>query len=67
MTGQEYVVSIRKLHMKVYMFGKQVECPADDPILRPALNSVRATLTAALPQVRDAVPVQTVDEALLAP
>ncbi len=42
MTGEEYVVSIRKLHMKVYMFGKQVECPADDPI--PALGAAHIRL-----------------------
>jgi len=43
MTGEQYVQSIRDLKMKVYLFGKQVESPADDPILRPSLNSVRMT------------------------
>ena len=43
MTGQQYIESIRALNMEVYMFGKRVENPVDDPILRPALNSVRMT------------------------
>lgn len=43
MTGKEYIESLRKLNLKVYMFGKQVENPVDDPILRPSVNSVRMT------------------------
>ena len=43
MTGEQYIESIRNLNMEVYMFGKRVECPVDDPILRPSLNSVRMT------------------------
>lgn len=43
MTGKEYVESLRKLNLKVYMFGKQIENPVDDPILRPSVNCVRMT------------------------
>ena len=43
MTGEQYIESIRKLNMQVYMFGKKIESPVDDPILRPSLNSVRMT------------------------
>ncbi|MBQ9932248.1 MAG: 4-hydroxybutyryl-CoA dehydratase [Ruminiclostridium sp.] len=43
MTGKEYVESLRKMNMRVYMFGKKVENPVDDPILRPSVNSVRMT------------------------
>ena len=43
MTGEQYIESIRKLNMQVYMFGKKIENPVDDPILRPSLNSVRMT------------------------
>ena len=43
MTGEEYIESIRKRKMQVYLFGKKVEDPVDDPILRPSLNSVRMT------------------------
>ena len=42
-TGAEYIASIGKMKVQVYMFGKKVERPVDDPILRPSLNSVRMT------------------------
>ena len=54
MTGAEYIESIRAMKMEVYMFGKRVECPVDDPILRPSLNSVRMTYDLAQdPQYED--------------
>ena len=54
MTGEQYIESIRKLNMQVYMFGKKVECPVDDPILRPSLNSVRMTYDLAqMPEYED--------------
>lgn len=43
MTGEQYVESIRKMNMQIYMFAQKVENPVDNPILRPSLNSVRAT------------------------
>ena len=43
MTGEQYIESIRKIPMEIYMFGKKVEDPTNDPILRPSLNSVRMT------------------------
>ena len=43
MTGAQYIESIRKIPMEIYMFGKKVENPVDNPILRPSLNSVRMT------------------------
>ena len=43
MTGEQYIESIRSLNLQVYMFGKKIDCPVDDPILRPSLNSVRMT------------------------
>ncbi len=43
MTGEQYIESIRKLKMEVYMFGNRVENPVDDPILRPSLNAVKMT------------------------
>ena len=43
MTGEQYVESIRKMNMDIYMFGKKIDNPVDDPILRPSLNSVRMT------------------------
>lgn len=43
MTGEQYVESIRKMNMQIYMFGEKVENSVDNPILRPSLNSVKAT------------------------
>ena len=31
MTGNEYVESMRKLNLQVYMFGEKIEHPVDDP------------------------------------
>jgi len=43
MTAEEYIESLRKLNLKVYMFGEQVENVVDHPILRPSLNAVAKT------------------------
>lgn len=54
MTGEQYIESMRKMNMQVYMFGKKIENPVDDPILRPSLNSVRATYDLAqIPEYKD--------------
>ena len=54
MTGEQYIESIRALNMQVYMFGKKIDNPVDDPILRPSLNSVRATYDLAqMPEYQD--------------
>ncbi len=54
MTGEQYIESIRAMKMNVYMFGKKVESPVDDPILRPSLNSVRMTYDLAqMPEYED--------------
>ena len=58
MTGEQYIESMRKLNLQVYMFGKKVECPVDDPILRPSLNSVRMTYDLAqMPEYQDLMTV----------
>lgn len=43
MTGEQYVESIRKLKLNIYMLGEKIDSPVDDPILRPSLNSVKMT------------------------
>ena len=54
MTGEQYLESIRKLNMEIYMFGKRIDNPVDDPILRPSLNSVRMTYDLAqMPEYED--------------
>ena len=58
MTGQEYIDSIRKLKLRVYMFGEEVDNPVDNPILRPSLNSVRMTYDLAqMPEHEDLMTV----------
>ena len=54
MTGEQYVESIRKMNMQIYMFGEKIENPVDNPILRPSLNSVKATYDLAqMPEYED--------------
>ena len=43
MNAKEYEESLRKLKLKVYMFGKRIENVVDDPIIRPSMNAVAAT------------------------
>jgi 4-hydroxybutyryl-CoA dehydratase/vinylacetyl-CoA-Delta-isomerase len=43
MTKEQYVESLRKLNLKVYMFGELVENPVDHPIIKPSMNSVGMT------------------------
>ena len=58
MTGEQYIESIRKLNMEIYIFGKRIENPVDDPILRPSLNSVRMTYDLAqMPEYEDLMTV----------
>lgn len=54
MTGEQYVESIRKMNMQIYMFGEKVASAVDNPILRPSLNSVKATYDLAqMPEYED--------------
>ena len=53
-TGEQYVESIRAMKMEIYMFGEKITSAADDPILRPSLNSVKATYDLAhMPEYED--------------
>ena len=62
MTGEQYIESIRKIKMEIYMFGKKIDNPVDDPILRPSLNSVRMTYDLAqMPEYEDLMTV-TLDD-----
>jgi len=42
-TGREYIESLRKRKLTVYLFGEKIENPVDHPIIRPSINSVAAT------------------------
>ena len=62
MTGEQYVESMRKMKLNVYMFGEKVENVVDNPILRPSLNSVKMTYDLAQdPQYKDLMTV-TLDD-----
>ena len=38
MTKDEYIASLRKLKIQVYMFGEKIDNPVDHPMIRPSLN-----------------------------
>ena len=58
MTGEQYVESIRKMNMQIYLFGEKIENPVDNPIIRPSLNSVKATYDLAqMPEYEDLMTV----------
>lgn len=62
MTGEEYVESMRNLKLNIYMFGEKIDNPIDHPILRPSLNSVRATYDLAqMPEYEDLMTVTLED------
>lgn len=42
-TGKDYIESLRKLKLNLYMFGEKIENPVDHPIIRPSLNAVALT------------------------
>ena len=51
---EQYIESLRKLNLKVYMFGELVDNVVDHPIIRPSLNSVAATYEfAQIPEYED--------------
>jgi len=43
MTREEYIESLRKLNLKVFLFGQKVENTIDHPMIRPSMNSVAMT------------------------
>ena len=47
-TGAQYVESLRKLNLNIYMFGEKVESPVDHPIIIPSMNAVALTYDLAL-------------------
>jgi 4-hydroxybutyryl-CoA dehydratase/vinylacetyl-CoA-Delta-isomerase len=56
-TAKEYVESLKKLNLKVYMFGKLVENPTENPVIKPSLNSI--TMTYALAQQEEYKDIMT--------
>ena len=42
-TREEFIESLRRMKMQVYLFGEKIENPVDHPIIRPSLNSLAMT------------------------
>lgn len=54
MTGEQYLESMRKLQLSIYLFGEKIQQSEASPILLPSLNSVKATYDLAQdPQYKD--------------
>ena len=47
-TGAQYIESLRKLNLNLYMFGEKIESPVDHPIIIPSMNAVAMTYDLAL-------------------
>ena len=43
MTKDQYIESLRKMNLKVYLMGEKIENPVDHPMIRPSMNSVAMT------------------------
>jgi len=52
-TKQDYIESLRKLKLNLWMFGERVTAPADHPIIIPSMNAVAATYELALDERYD--------------
>jgi len=42
-TGDDYVESLRRRDVEVYLFGEQIDEPVDHPIIRPSINALKQT------------------------
>ena len=42
-TREEYIESLRALHLNVYFMGQKIDNPVDHPMIRPSLNSLAMT------------------------
>jgi len=59
-TAEEYVESLRKLNLVVYLFGEKVENVVDHPIIRPSMNAVAKTYEmAGRPEFEDIMTVKS--------
>lgn len=57
---EEYIESLRKLKLNLYMFGERVESPVDHPIIIPSMNAIAATYELAQnPMYEDLMTVQS--------
>lgn len=57
-TREEYIESLKKLDLQVYLLGKKVEDPTEHPVIVPSLNSVAMTHELAqMPEYEDLMTV----------
>ncbi|MGQ9461079.1 MAG: 4-hydroxyphenylacetate 3-hydroxylase family protein [Candidatus Bathyarchaeaceae archaeon] len=42
-TGKEYIESLHKRKLTVYLFGEKIKNPVDHPIIKPSINSIATT------------------------
>lgn len=47
-TGEDYLASLRGRGTTLFLFGEQIEEPADHPIIVPSINALRATYDLAI-------------------
>ncbi len=60
LTADEYIKSLRKLNLKVYLFGELVDNVVDHPVIKPSINSVARTYElAADPDYREVMTAQS--------
>lgn len=59
-TPEEYIDSLRRLKLQVFMFGKQIQNMVNDPIIKPSMNAVAMTYSLAQnPQYEDIMTVKS--------
>jgi 4-hydroxybutyryl-CoA dehydratase/vinylacetyl-CoA-Delta-isomerase len=49
-TGEDYIHSLRRRKLKVFLMGEPVEEPVDHPMIRPSINAMAMTYELALEQ-----------------
>ncbi len=54
-TKQQYIDSLRRLNLEVYLFGERVSNPVDHPMVVPSMNAVAATYELAQGDVMTAI------------
>lgn len=60
LTGEQYLDSLRKMKLNVYVLGEKVDSVVDNPILRPSVNSVKMTYDLAqMPEYEDLMTVKS--------
>lgn len=63
MNKDQYIESLKKLNLKVYMFGKIINNPINDPIIHPSLNSIAMTYEMSqVPEYKDLMAATSKDK-----